>query len=156
MRPILQSALAFGAVALFLAAPAPPLQAAPGSQGRAGPAGAVQSGTGPEAIPVHDRWGYRHRRHGRHHGYPEHRRFRHRPYRHQPNRHRHYPYWGYLYWGFPHPCIVARPWPRGHWRHHRHRRTRGHRHPVPRHRHVRCRGGFTVVLPLPYPPRYYR
>ena len=151
MRPTLQSALAFGAVALFLAAPAPPLQAAPGSQVRPGPAGAVQSRAGPEAIPVHDRWGHRHRRHGRNHGYAGHRRYRNRP-----NRRRHHPHSAYLYWGFPHPCIVAGPWPRGHWRHHHHRRYRGHRHPVPRHRHLRCRGGFTVVLPLPYPPRYHR
>ena len=149
MKPNLQPALAFGAVALFLAAQAPPLQAAPGSQGRPGPAGALQSRIGLEAIPVHDRWGRRYRHHGRHRGYPGH-----RPYRHRPNRHRHYPYWAYLYWGFPHPCIVARPWPRGHWRRHHHRRTRAHRHPVPRHRHVHCGGGFTVVLPLPYPPRY--
>lgn len=158
MKPMLKSALATGALALFLAAPAAPLQAVPGSPGRSGP---VQSHTGLEAIPVHDRWDHRHRRQGRHHGYPERRPYRQRPHRHRPNPHRPYlhwphphrayPYWAYPYWRFPHPCIVEKPWPRGHWRHHQHRHGQRHRHPVPRHRHVRCHGGLIVVLPFPYP-----
>ena len=107
MKPLLQSALATGAIALLLAAPAAPLAAAPGSPVRSGPAAAVLGQTGPEAIPVHDRWDHRHRSGGRHHGYPGRRAYRHRPHRHHPYRHRPHrprPHWGaYIYWGIPHP-----------------------------------------------------
>ncbi len=151
MKSMLQSVIATGALALLLTMPAAPLQAGPGAQGRAGPAGGAWSHAGPEAILVHDRWGPRHDRwrgrRGRH-GYPPRWRHRHRPYPHRTG-----PYWSFT---FPFACIAAKPWPRGHWRNHRHRHGRGHRHRVPRHRHVHCRGGFTVVLPLPHPPHYYR
>ena len=128
MRRMLQPVITLGVLALMSA----PLQAAPGMPGRAAAGAAVESRTGLEATFVHERWGHRHRR-------PRHpRRWQHR--------HRATPYRGFSY-----PCIVVKPWPPGHWRHHRHRHYRGHRHPVPRHRHVGCYGGFTVVLPLPYP-----
>ena len=162
MKQILQSVIATGALALVLATPAAPLQAAPGSLGRAGPAGATEDLTGLKATvvrdrwrprhdrwrPRHDRWRPRHDRWRGRHGQPQRWRHRHRPYPHRAT-----PYWSFTY---PFPCIVAKPWPRGHWRYHRHRHYRGHRHPVPRHRHVRCYGGFTVVLPLPHPRSHAR
>ena len=144
MKPMLQPVFAAGAIALLLTMPAAPLQAGPGAPARAVAVGAAWSHAGPEAILVHDRWGPRHDRwrprrdrwRGRH-GYPP--RWRHRHW-HRTYPHRATPYWSFTY---PIACFAAKPWPRGHWRNHR-------------HRHVRCHGGFTVVLPLSYPPRHYR
>ncbi len=160
MKPMLQSVFATAALVMLLTMPAAPLQAGPGAPARAVAAGAAWSHAGPEAVLVHDRWGPRHDRwrprrdrwRGRH-GYPPRWRYRHRPYPHRPYPHRATPYWSFTY---PFACFAAKPWPRGHWRNHRHRHDRGHRHRVPRHRHIRCHGGFTVVLPLSYPPRHYR
>ena len=155
MKPMLQSVFATGALALFLAMPAAPLQAGPGAPARTTAAGAAWSHAGSEAILVHDRrgprydrWRPRHDRWRGRHGYPPRWRYRHRPYPHRAM-----PYWSFNY---PIACFTAKPWPRGHWRNHRHRHDRGHRHRVPRHRHIRCYGGFTIVLPLSYPPRHYR
>ncbi len=105
MKQIPQSVIATGALALVLATPAAPLQAAPGSLGRAGPAGATEDLTGLKATVVRDRWRPRHDRWRGRHGQPQRWRHRHRPYPHRAT-----PYWSFTY---PFPCIVAKPWPRG-------------------------------------------